>query len=288
MGAQTPPSMLMYYGRKAYASLSSRVRARSYLRRHPQRTDFRSPDWDALWQQVRRRYPALATQEYRVDPARYGQWVADAQYPFMSYVVNRAEKYLEHQVSIDLLELPESGLVVDVAAGRSWFAQILRRRGYRVIAQDQAFATGLDGERLGGDACDMELPAACVDGITLHCSFEHFEGDSDSRFVAEAARVLRPGRRAVILPLYLHHEFINLTDPLYSKEPVQFDEGAATIASFGLANRYGRHYGLDAFGARVVEPALRHGMQVRAVRILGGTQVDPGVYLNFALVLTKR
>lgn len=280
--------MLMYYGRKACASLYSRVRARSYLRTHPQRTHFSAPAYDELWQQVRQSYASLAMQDYWVDPARYAEWVKNAKYPFLSYVVNREEKYLEHQVSVDLLRLPQAGLLVDVASGRSWFSQVMRRRGYRVIAQDQMFPQGLHGGRLGGDACAMELADACADGITLHCSFEHFEGDADTRFIAEAARVLKPGRRAVILPLYLHHEYINLTDPLYSAEPVEIDDGAVKIASFGLANRYGRHYGLEAFGPRVIEPARRGELSVRVVRIRGGSDIDPSIYLNFALVLTKR
>ena len=278
--------MLMYYGKKASASFYSRAFAQAYLKRHPLRTKFSAPDYDSLWHELQQR--PIATAEYRVDRARYEQWVSDAKYPLLSYVVNRSEKYLEHQVSVDLLDLPQLGSLIDVAAGHSAFAQIMRRRGYDVIAQDRAFPPGLRHGCLGGDACAMDLPDRCADAITLHCSFEHFEGDADSRFLREAARLLKPGRKAVILPLYLHHEYINLTDPLYSKEPVQFDPSAETVASFGFANRFGRHYSLDAFAGRAVAAAISAGLEPKVYRIVNGAAIDPAIYLNFAFVLTKR
>ncbi len=280
--------MLLYYGKKASASLYSRARANAYLREHPMRTDFATPDYNALWHALNQRYPAIVGGEYVVDPARYSAWVRDAKYPLLSYIVNRNEKYLEHQVSVDLLQLPSHGFLIDVAAGQSLFAEIMRRRGHTVIAQDQAFDGGLHHDRLGGDACAMDLPDSCADGMTLHCSFDHFEGDADSRFLQEAARVLKRGRKAAILPLYLHEEYINLTDPLYSKTPVGFDAAAATVASFGFANRFGRHYSMDALWRRCIQTALACGLDPKVYRIQNGTKIDPAIYLNFAFVLTKQ
>jgi len=280
--------MILYHGRKASASLYSRARANSYLRRHAISTEFSSPDYDALWQALQLRLPHVAGTEYVVDEHRFAAWVKSSKYPFFSYVVNRSEKFLEHQVSVDLLDLPRHGLLIDVAAGRSSFAQIMQRRGYRVIAQDQAFRRGLHRGRLGGDATALALADESADGMALHCSFDHFEGDADSRFMREAARVLKRGGRAVILPLYLHQEYINLTDPLYARTPVTFDQSARTVASFGFANRFGRHYSLEALQWRVVQPAIESGLEPKVHRIVNGSSIDPAIYLNFAFVLTKR
>ncbi|MBV8726299.1 MAG: methyltransferase domain-containing protein [Candidatus Eremiobacteraeota bacterium] len=273
--------------KKACASLSSRLRARTYLRGHPIRTDFPLPDYANLWSQLLLQ-PGIATEDYVVDRQRFSHWIRHANYPLSAYVVNRAEKRLEHHISAELLALPPGSLLIDVASAHSPFPAIMRRGGYRVIAQDLAFKPGLHGDRLGGDASRLELPNSCADGMTLHCSFEHFESSSDTRFIIEAARVLKSGGRVVILPLYLHQEYINMTDPLYSRVPVDFDEGASVVGAFGLANRYGRHYAVPAFLARVVEPAMQHGLRVTVVRVKNSDAISTKVYLRFALVLTKR
>lgn len=280
--------MLIHQTKKAYASLASRLRSTAYLRHHALRTDFPAPDYDRLWRGLEQRCTGIATEHYTVDPRRFKRWVRDARYPFGSYFVNRDEKYLEHHVSEDLLDMPGAGLLIDVASCRSWFPAIMRRRGYRVIAQDLDFPPGLRGDRLGGNACALDVPDASVDGMTLHCSFEHFEGSADTAFVVESSRVLKRGGCVVILPLYLHQEYINMTDPLYSPAPVEFDPGATVVGVFGLANGYGRHYSVDAFRSRVVEPALAHGLAVRVLNVRGGSEISPKIYLRFALVLTKQ
>ena len=279
--------MLIHQAKKACASISSRLRARTYLRERPIRTDFPLPDHDGLWLQLLQQSD-IATDNYTVNKRRFRRWIRDSNYPFSAYVVNRAEKRLEHYVSVELLSLAAGSLLVDVASGHSPFPAIMRRSGYRVIAQDLAFEPGLHDDRLGGDASRLQLPNECADGMTLHCSFEHFEGNSDTRFVIEASRVIKRAGRVVILPLYLHQEYINLTDPLYSKIPVDCDEGASIVGAFGFANRYGRHYALGPFRARIVEPAIERGLRVTVVRVRNSESISGKAYLRFALVLTKR
>ena len=83
--------------------------------------------------------------------------------------------------------------------------------------------------------------------MTLHCSFEHFERDSDSRFVRECARVLRPGGKTVIIPLYLSNRRFIVTDPYhYTREAIPFDDGAQPVMLVGYL-RHGRHYDVGAF-----------------------------------------
>ena len=277
---------LGYYAGKAAASLRSRAGARWYVRRYPQtRSDFKSPDYEAVWTQLQQ-LRDVEFHEYVADEERFRRWLADARYSNFAYIVNRTEKFLEHQVSFDLLALPPSAVVIDVASCRSPFPEILRRQGHRVIAQDLDFEPGLRDEKLGGSAAEMALPDASVDGMTLHCSFEHFEGEADSGFVREAARVLRPRGRVVILPLYVHEQFINMTDPIFAP-PIAGDPGATQVAVFGYANRFGRHYDVAALRSRVIEPAVAAGLVPSLYRIRNEASISPKVYLNFALVLAK-
>jgi hypothetical protein len=279
-------SNIGYYATKTAASLRSRAGAGSYKRRHPEmRSAFRSPDCEALHRALEG-VAGLQLFDYSIDAKRYRDWLRDARYPAFAYVVNRTEKFLEHQISFDLLAPAPGAIVMDVASCRSTFPSILRRRGHRVIAQDLEFAPGLHDDKLGGSAAAMELPDETIDGMTLHCSFEHFEGPADTGFIREASRVLRPGGNVVILPLYLHQEFINMTDPIFASR-VPIDDGATAVAVFGYANRFGRHYSVAELRSRVIEPALAAGLTSAICRVRGSSAISPHVYVNFALVLTK-
>ncbi|WP_425482769.1 hypothetical protein [Caldichromatium japonicum] len=52
-------------------------------------------------------------------------------------------------------------------------------------------------------------------GASLHCAFEMFAGDDDVLFVQEAARLLVPGGRVVILPLYMYTHYCAYSTPEY-------------------------------------------------------------------------
>src|SRR5579872_3260470 len=110
----------------------------------------------------------------------------------------------------------------------------------------------------------MDLPACFADALTLHCSFEHFEGDTDVRFISEVQRVLRPAGRCIIIPLYLHHRYLTLADPYdLATTDVPLDAGAALVAFPGYGNRHGRLYDPEAFVRRVYQPAVNVGLAVR-------------------------
>jgi len=281
-------STFPYYLRKGIASLYSRAMQRRYLAAHPG-TPFAIPhlDVDGIVARVRSLAPELEIKEYDVDVARMRAWERAGEYPALAYVVSRDEKVLEHQVSWDLVDPPAGGLVIDVASCRSHFPAIVRKTGRRCIAQDLSYPRGLRGDTLGGDAGAMDLPDAFADGMTLHCSFEHFEADADIRFVREAARVLKPGGRVAIQPMYVHQDYFVLSDP-YGPDGIGTpDDGAYFIAAFGYSNRFGRHYDPGAFVRRVYRPAVDAGLIPIFFVVRGATGVSPSCYLQFALVLQK-
>lgn len=279
---------LPYYLRKGVSSLYSRAMQRRYLAEHPG-TPYAIPplDVEGIVARLRSLAPEVEVRRYDVDPRRMRAWEQKSRYPAFAYVVSRDEKILEHQVSWDLLETPQGGTVIDVASCRSHFPSIVRAAGRRCIAQDLSYPHGLRGDVLGGDAAAMDLPDAFADSMTLHCSFEHFEGDADTRFVREAARVLKPGGRVAIQPLYVHQDYFVLSDP-YGPEGIgPIDEGAYFIAAFGYSNRFGRHYDPQAFVRRVATPAMGAGLRPIFYIIDGAHKVSPLCYLQFALVLER-
>src|SRR5262249_19042301 len=131
------------------------------------------------------------------------------------YPTNLPEKSLEHYIATQLLQLNAQDVYIDIASEHSPVPDIYRRlfaaTAYR---QDLAYPPGLHADKIGGDAAHMPLPEAFATKMALHCSFEHFEGDSDIGFIRETARVLRPGGAACIVPLYLFEEYAIQIDPV--------------------------------------------------------------------------
>jgi SAM-dependent methyltransferase len=279
---------ISYFLKKGAAVLYSRALERRYRAEHPD-VPFEIPalDVEAIIARIRAAAPDLEIRDYRVDVERFNAWKHAARYPTLAYVVLRNEKMLEHFVSWDLIEAPPDGTVIDVASCRSHFPAIVRATGRRCIAQDLSYPLGLHGDVLGGDAGAMDLPDAFADSMTLHCSFEHFEDDADTRFVREAARVLKPGGRVAIQPMYVHQDYFVLSDPFSPDGICAPDDGAYFIAAFGYTNRFGRHYSPEIFVRRVVHPAVSAGLVPIFHRVLNARDISPECYLQFALTLHK-
>jgi SAM-dependent methyltransferase len=239
----------------------------------------------------------IAVSDWTIPADGYRDYLASSGYPH-SYLGGPAggnpffgEKTLEHYATLALLDPTVRGpetVLIDVASNASPFAEILRRlRGWKVYDQDLQFPYGLHGERIGGDAAAMPVPDGLADVMTLHCSYDHFEGSSDIGFTREAARVLRPGGQAVILPLYLSTTFGAKCDPRLSWQGLHLDEGMRRYLIPRLDVRFSRTYDAARLRSRVLEPAAAAGMLWRVLRIQGGAGLVPHSYLNFALLLEK-
>jgi hypothetical protein len=201
------------------------------------------------------------------------------------------EKALEHFVSFKIAE-PKSGQVfMDVGSCVSVVPQILRRLyGCECYVQDLELPVGVHGWNVGSNAADIPLSNSSLDGITLHCTFEHFEGDADSQFIRECARLLKFGGRAVILPLYVNLHWTNITGETdeIKRNAIKFDDEASYFCLIPeWHNRFGRHYSTRALLDRVLEVAVDCGLKIEMHRITGFEQVNPDLWLKWALVLEK-
>jgi hypothetical protein len=155
----------------------------------------------------------------------------------------REWKILEYFASLQLLDIRSTDVVIDVASERSLFPDVVERLyDARVFRQDLKYPRGVHDVRIGGNAASMPVPPTFADKLTLHISFEHFEGSADSRFIREAWRVLRPGGTACIVPLYLSERHEILADPLVDTVDVDWDPGAEVVRAVGYRNRFGRFY----------------------------------------------
>jgi SAM-dependent methyltransferase len=200
---------------------------------------------------------------------------------------NAREKYLEHYVSLVLLAPQPGQVLIDVASMNSPFADVAATlfgvEGYR---QDLMFDPGVHGRTIGGDAAAMPIADAFADHLSLHCSFEHFEGDADSRFIEEAARVLKPGGRLCSLPLYTNtHYAIQTHVRRWRVHDISFDAGDQVYVADHWGPPFGRYYDDRSFVRRVVEHL--GDMRLVLYEVTNAAEVDPGCYLRYALLIEK-
>jgi hypothetical protein len=278
----------LHFASRVPLALYRRSVASRYLEQHPDlKRTYELPDANAVIESITALAPALEIKRLTIDPGGYERWVTAARYPLLAYHVMAEEKFLEHYLSVELLGARSRGTFVDVASCRSFFPELMRRRGFDVIVQDLSYPAGLHGNRLGCDAADFSLPDASVDAMTLHCSFEHFEGDADSGFLRETARLLRPGGIAIIIPLYLNTERIIWVDPFFLAEGYEVDEPGTLQPAIGYGNRFGRMYDPPAFVERVAATIAKADLKPTLWRIDGAHSISPRCYVQFALTLEK-
>jgi SAM-dependent methyltransferase len=225
-----------------------------------------------------------------VDPAAYRAYFEAAEYAQRYphyYSFNLPEKSLEHFVAAQLLGLSSGDIYIDIASEHSPVPEIYSRLfGCVSYRQDLAYRAGLNGSEIGGDAAAMPVPDGFATAMALHCSFEHFEGDADERFIREIGRVLRPGGRVCFAPLYLWHEYGVLTDPAVAvAEGVEFNRNAVVYCKPGWGNRHGRLYDPANLHSRIRRNL--DGMQMTLYRIVNATDVHESCYLQFALTISR-
>lgn len=229
---------------------------------------------------------------YRIDVEAFWRYVEDCGYREMEYWQGgkrrvAAEKWLEHFVSIDLLSLQASDVVIDVASCTSPFPDIVRQlHGCCTYRQDWLFPAGVEGDRIGGDAAAMPVPAEFADKLALHCSFEHFEGDRDAGFLRETERILRPGGRLCILPFYTNHVYCIQTDlEAWRYRRPEFENDALICVAKDWGEVHGRFYDPRHFFDRVVDSL--GSLRLQIIRIENYSEVAEDCYLRFAALITK-
>jgi ArsR family transcriptional regulator len=144
------------------------------------------------------------------------------------YVPGRSWKGLAEA----LLALLPPMTIADLGAGEGAFSLLLAQQAHRVIAVDtsekmleigreQALKAGLSNiEFRAGDMEEIPLPDAEVDLVFFSQSLHH--ALHPERAIREAARILRPGGRVVILDL-VKHRFEEARE-LYADEWLGFSE----------------------------------------------------------------
>jgi hypothetical protein len=258
---------------------------------------YRAPRADEL-ATIEARLAALgmACADHRVDPAAFRPFRECFAFPADYHGGPGGgvydEKLLEHFVAWDLLGLdsvPTRWPDVDIAGAASPWARLLRERGGEAWSIDLDPHPSLAGLPyvLKGDTTASPFDAASLGSASLQCAYEMFAGDSDVRLLPELARVLRPGGRAVIAPLYMHVE------PCYCQSPDQYgrpvgDPGARRhLRADAQGIPASRKYSPETLLQRVWRPAQAAGLRASLRVLRNSAEVGTNIYLHFILVLDR-
>lgn len=201
------------------------------------------------------------------------------------------EKVLEHYVAWKLLELESDARqpYIDVAACASPWAKLLRDAGYESFAIDlapnEAYSDLPYYEEQ--DATRTRFLSESIGSASLQCAFEMFSGPQDTQLIHELARVLKPGGRALIAPLYMHTHACYYQSPEFAGR-VEGDVGATGYIRRGCWGvPSSRKYSYATLLERVWRPSQEVGLfpEIKVIRNAG--DIHPNAYLHFVLVLSK-
>ena len=227
---------------------------------------------------------------YRVNTAEFDDWLSKADFGQAyrdAYAELFREKVFEHYLGAKLLELGAGDVFIDVAAAKSpWYKMVPALYGCREsYCLDLAYAPGIHSQQIGADATDTPLPDGFAGKIALHCAYETFEGSADAKLPTEAGRLLRPGGRMVILPLYLHNFYFVHVGPYADRRGLDYS-GATRVWREDITGlRFSRKYSVQAFAERVVKNL--NGLVLHIFFIENISEVVSNGYCRFAALFCK-
>ena len=179
------------------------------------------------------------------------------------------EKKLEYYLSLNLLQWKPEHRYVDIASCYSVFpsyvADVCHCETWR---QDYYYKQGISGACIGSDACRIPVEDNFFDSMTLHCSFEHFEGSKDGEFIREAGRILKPGGKLCIIPFYCGYDYTEI-------QKDNFDTGC----------QFHRYYNPEEFKKRVFDGMENLNLTFYWFSNLNSLGED--LYCHFALIFEK-
>jgi len=232
-----------------------------------------------------------------IDLIKFDEFCVSAGYPrsygklFGKYL---REKLLEHYLSTILLDFSKNDRFIDIAASHSYFSEFISRKGIESYKQDLIFPQGITVSRdsdvplVGGSAADLPFRKNYITRMTLHCSIEHFEYLDDINYMTEASRVLQPGSKICILPLYFGENYHIVTDPKiyeHEKNNIRFEENVPVFFKKGFGNRHCRVYSVSEFKKRLVNEKI---WNVEIFHVLNLNDIGVGLYCEYAALFEKK
>jgi len=203
------------------------------------------------------------------------------------------EKLFEHWISYRLLGIESymrNDCFVDVAAAGSPWAKILRdNKGIQSFAIDLVIPdaySDLPYYRLE-NATATQFKDASVTGMALHCAYEMFTGEDDIKFIQEATRILKPGGKVVIVPLYMHTHYCAYSTPDYFGKGYSDSAAKEYVRMDCRGIPSSRKYDAAQLKNRIIQEIERCGMAYRLYALRNKNEFGQGIYCHFILEIIR-
>ena len=238
---------------------------------------------------------SIQLKDYAVAPEAFDQFMVDYHFGQHFYGGRGGvflEKTLEHFIAYDLglRKMETTGVYLDIAAHSSPWVRLLNAKGYRAWAIDLNAANMRDQveAHIAMDATHTGFRDASINCVSLQCAFEMFARDGDMRLIDELARILVPGGRAVISPLYMHTEYCGYCSPEYWHRHEWHDQDARLyVRPDFLDIPFSRKYDAVELEKRVLSRILGNGMDYNLYVLRNGRVIHPEIYCRFILEIIK-
>lgn|GEM_PF-1049592 len=202
------------------------------------------------------------------------------------------EKIFEHFVAWETLvkDLKKNEIYIDVAAASSPWVKLLNEKGFKAIGIDlnRSYKFPDDPNYLVMDATKTSFKDESVSGVSLQCAFEMFTGDDDTNLVREFGRILKPGGKAVIVPLYMHTHYCGHTTKDFRFSKKCHDKGAKLYLRKDYTGvPFSRKYDVYKLKERILSAVDESGLKYKIYVLKNGKEIKEGVYCHFILELVK-
>ena len=204
------------------------------------------------------------------------------------------EKLLEHWIASKLLGLENwspNDIYVDIAACNSPWAKVLRER-YSISAHAIDLApvnkeySELQYYRRE-DATKTKFADNSVRGASLQCAYEMFNGDNDLLLIDELARILIPGGKAIILPLYMHTHYCSYSSAEFFNKGYQDVDAKEYIRMDCADIPSSRKYDATRLKYRILDRIEKLGCNYRILALRNKEKIETGIYCHFILEIQK-
>ena len=205
------------------------------------------------------------------------------------------EKIIEHYIAYDRLDInnyASQDKYVDIAACSSPWARILRENfkinSFAIDLHIHEQFSHLD-YYMTQDATATNFDELSIRGVSLQCAFEMFLNNNDMNLIDELHRILQPGGKAIICPLYMHKEYCFYYSPEHHNSVMgkeHEDTYYVNIKARGVPGS--RKYDVEKLIDRILTKIQLLDMQYRILVLLNKSEISDDIYCHFILEITQK
>ncbi len=273
---------------------------RKYLsKKYPQSVFYKNPTVDDI-SKIENQLSILniAVHDLHIDTADFKLFCSNYQFPHDYHGgINSpvwTEKLLEHYIAFNLIglaNLSPQETYIDIAACNSPWAKILKEKNTcDAFAIDLAVPSIYEKLEyyIEMDATKTSFDDNSVSGISLQCAYEMFINNDDIHLIDEIARILKPGGKAVISPLYMHTHYCAYSSYEHFGKGLSPSEATEYINLHAQNIPSSRKYDANQLKSRILDRITDSNLQYKLFAIRNKQKIDEHVYCHFVLLIIKE